>query len=207
MFKHFQHMKRTKLFSSGFTVLELLVVVAIIGILTAVVFGALGSSRDKGADKAIMENLHGIRTEADLYYTSNKNNYGTVFNSNNVASPASVVKCPVPTSTGTTLFDQLNNPNSKRISSAIAEANTRSGGTIGGSNAFYTNARCFSLGSTWAVAVTLKTDSSKSWCVDSNGAAKQENGDASATGPQSADGGTNSVFAGSALTTGQALCK
>ncbi len=61
--------------SSGFTLIELLVVIAIIGILAAVVLASLGSTRSKGKDAAIKEEMNSLRNEMensanDIGYTS-----------------------------------------------------------------------------------------------------------------------------------------
>ncbi len=63
---------------SGFTLIVLLVVIAIIGILSAVVLASLNAARSKGNDAAIQSNLSAIRTQAEIYYGSTGNNtYGT----------------------------------------------------------------------------------------------------------------------------------
>ncbi len=59
----------------GFTLIELLVVIAIIGILSSVVLASLNSARGKGADTAVQTNLDNLRTNAELYYTTNGNVY------------------------------------------------------------------------------------------------------------------------------------
>lgn len=53
----------------GFTLIELLVVVAIIGILSSVVIASLNDARGKGNIAAIKQNLTGIRTQAEIFYS------------------------------------------------------------------------------------------------------------------------------------------
>lgn len=61
----------------GFTLIELLVVIAIIGILSAVVLASLNTARSKGSDAAIISDIGGIRTQAQLYFNDHSN-YGPV---------------------------------------------------------------------------------------------------------------------------------
>ena len=68
------HNKRSR----GFTLIELLVVIAIIGILSAVVLASLNTARSKGNDAAIQSDLSTIQTQAEIYYGSNSNSYGTM---------------------------------------------------------------------------------------------------------------------------------
>jgi prepilin-type N-terminal cleavage/methylation domain-containing protein len=53
----------------GFTLMEMLVVIAIIGILAAVVFAALGSSRIKANDAKRVSNLKDIEAALAWYYS------------------------------------------------------------------------------------------------------------------------------------------
>lgn len=52
----------------GFTLIEMLVVVAIIGILSSVVLTALGPAREKAKDTRIIEELSQIRSLAETMY-------------------------------------------------------------------------------------------------------------------------------------------
>lgn len=63
--------------SKGFTLIELLVVIAIIGILSSVVLASLTTARTKGQDAAVQQQLSAMRSQAELYYSSNNNSYGT----------------------------------------------------------------------------------------------------------------------------------
>ncbi len=54
----------------GFTLLELLVVVAIIGLLATVVVVSLNSARGKGGDAGVKTNLLNIRGQAEILNTT-----------------------------------------------------------------------------------------------------------------------------------------
>ena len=64
----------------GFTLIELLVVIAIIGILSSVVLASVNTARGKGSNAAVKENLHGIRSQADIFYDNNGQSYVGVCN-------------------------------------------------------------------------------------------------------------------------------
>lgn len=59
----------------GFTLVEMVVVIAIIGILTAVVLTAVGGARVKARDARIISDMNQIRSFAEIKYT-NANSYG-----------------------------------------------------------------------------------------------------------------------------------
>ena len=52
----------------GFTLVELLVVISIIGVLSSVVFASLSSAKAKAKNAAIISNFATLRTHAELYY-------------------------------------------------------------------------------------------------------------------------------------------
>ncbi|HEY4503120.1 MAG TPA: type II secretion system protein [Candidatus Paceibacterota bacterium] len=66
-------MNQIKKRKSGFTIIELLVVVAIIGIMATVVIVALGPARTKARDARRVADIKGIYTAMQLYYAD----YGT----------------------------------------------------------------------------------------------------------------------------------
>ncbi len=59
----------------GFTLIELMIVVAIIGILASVVLTSLGKARSKAKDTAVMSELSGLRASAEIYATDNDDSY------------------------------------------------------------------------------------------------------------------------------------
>jgi len=64
--------------SRGFTLIELLVVIAIMGLLTSIVVTSLRDTRNNGIDTAVVKQLGEARTQAELYYHANGNNYSGV---------------------------------------------------------------------------------------------------------------------------------
>lgn len=57
----------------GFTLLELLIVCAIIAVLVVIVIAALNQARAKGSTTSVKSNMHTIANQAALYYTQNGN--------------------------------------------------------------------------------------------------------------------------------------
>ncbi len=61
----------TPIHKKGFTLLELLVVIALIGILSSIVLASLNRARDKSADTARMATMREIEKALNLYYSNN----------------------------------------------------------------------------------------------------------------------------------------
>jgi prepilin-type N-terminal cleavage/methylation domain-containing protein len=145
--------------NKGFTLIELLVVIAIIGILSSIVLASLNTARGKGADAAIKGNLEGIRVQAEMVYDS-KSCYGDGIAGTCAAAAFASGACAA---TAGTLFAE------STVRAAITSAGNASsnGGLAAGfcqSSANQTD---------WAIAMPLKTDATKSWCVDYTGASRQ----------------------------------
>src|SRR3989344_8049235 len=67
----------TKNKSRGFTIIELLVVVAIIAVLASIVLINVNAIRNKASDAKTKAQMSALRAAAATYYDSNSNNYGT----------------------------------------------------------------------------------------------------------------------------------
>ncbi len=147
--------------SRGFTLIELLVVIAIIGILAGIVLASLGSARSRGGDAAVQNDLSSIRRQAELYANSNGYVYGT--------AGAASTTCAI--GTASTLFADT------VIMAAMNGARTAGGGSIGCSYNQTSN--------TWMVAATLKSDSTKAWCISSTGSSTQITWNSALTAPNS----------------------
>ena len=149
-------------FKKGFTLLELLVVVAIIGLLTSIVLVSLSNSKNKGADAGVKSNLNTIRGMSELFYANN----GNSFLPTGGIPLAITTPCPTYLLAGTNMLQK-----DKIIADAIAEALKRGTGNA-----------CYNSSLNWAVAVTLRSSDGTtsgssntlpdSWCVDSGGASK-----------------------------------
>ena len=153
-------------FKKGFTLIELLVVVAIIGILASVVLASLNTSRAKGGDAAIKENLFNLRSQAELIHASS-GCYGD-------GTPVTDTTCAA-FAEGTCTFGVGNGSDNFLFANSIIKAQIQAATNASGAAA---NGVCSAeaSGSAWAVAVTLKSNTGAAWCVDSTGAAKSFTG-------------------------------
>jgi len=60
-------------YNKGFTLIEMLVVVAVIGLLSSVILTALGPAKDKAKDSRIIQEVNQVRDLAETYYNGNYN--------------------------------------------------------------------------------------------------------------------------------------
>ena len=146
-----------KIYSKGFKLIELLVVVAIIGILASVVLASLNSARAKGNDAKIKGQLSSIRAAAEIFYSTN-NNYGTATLTGTFTGATIGANCGGSAST-TTAADFWSNSDSGLFN--LTSGSNYPSGTAG---------VCSSNGSAWAVSAKLSTGGF--WCVDSTGASR-----------------------------------
>ncbi len=146
-------MKFNKSSKAGFTLLELLVVVAIIGILTAIILASTQASRNKGIDAAIKSNLGVIRNQGEIFYNTNTDSPDTYTNvcTNGTVGGAMGIGAGV-------LAAAKDNH--------LGSYGTNTTGTL-------TTATCNDSSGAWAAEVPLTT-SGHMWCVDSTSAARDE---------------------------------
>ncbi len=145
----------------GFTLLELLIVISIIGILSSIIIFFVQDAKKRGADSGIKQDLALIKTQAALFLSENNNRYTT-----SIVGPSSST-CLVPLSAGSPYMLARDTA----IHDAIAQAVKLSGRTTVSNNR-YVYSYCYNSQNAWAVAVTLRSNANISWCVDHTGVSK-----------------------------------
>jgi prepilin-type N-terminal cleavage/methylation domain-containing protein len=142
---------------TGFSLVEIMAVVSIVGILIAVVFASFGTTRAKAVDKAIKSTLMGIQLRAvglfEQYgcYTWSGGNCSA----GTSPSPSFYVSCDSGQLTGYMFRD----PN---VLAMLTEVGNRGGG---GLSSLLCSVSYDKL--SWAVAAPLKSDPVMHYCVDS----------------------------------------
>jgi prepilin-type N-terminal cleavage/methylation domain-containing protein len=145
--------------SSGFTLIEILVTVAIIAILATVVLASLGAARSRGNDSAIQSNLRNAVGQGEIFWntnTVNPNSYIGVCTNGGVGSPA------------------VNGVGNAVLTAANLDGlSSYAIGAIGTTS----TATCNNNASAWAAEAPLTSyGANQMWCVDSTGKSKQEPG-------------------------------
>jgi prepilin-type N-terminal cleavage/methylation domain-containing protein len=132
----------------GFSLLELLMVITIIGVLTTVILNAISNARARSYDSKVKQQLTSFRTAAEVYFTNQSpNSYG----------PPSI-RCD------SGLFSDTNAVNG-RPGIYIAAGNLPNN----------TQVVCGSSDSAFAVKATLYSGS-RYWCVDNTGVSRLVSG-------------------------------
>jgi len=76
-----------KLKSGGFSLIELLIVITIIGLLSTIILSSVSNSRARAYDSKIKQQLSSFRTAAEIYFI-NQGGYGPM--SNDCTDPSSI---------------------------------------------------------------------------------------------------------------------
>jgi prepilin-type N-terminal cleavage/methylation domain-containing protein len=76
--------------SKGFTIIELIVVIAIIAVLAAIVLVNVASYSVKSKNVAVKENMHTLSVSSVVYFEQNPNNHGSDFTTISLASTSAL---------------------------------------------------------------------------------------------------------------------
>jgi prepilin-type N-terminal cleavage/methylation domain-containing protein len=133
--------------SKGFTIIELIVVIAIIAVLAAIVLVNVTSYINKGKDAAAEGNLASMITASNVWYDDSSGGNGSYLNwtagypgCNEGSAPSFMSSCNALENAGYAV---------------IATCDT---------------AKCLGTPTKWCASVTSKVNTTKSFCVDSTGA-------------------------------------
>ena len=127
----------------GFTLVELLVVVVIIGLLASIILVNLNISRNRAKNNVIRENLYSLKLAAELEYDDNDSYAGVCYDGDGAEPDDDDISGAADT-------------NFLRIRTAI---NSQGG----------TTRLCHDIATKWCAEVTGMPYNSEDWCADSAG--------------------------------------
>ena len=134
--------------SLGFSLVELLIVITIIGILSTIILNSLSNSRAKAYDSKVKQQLSGFRTATEIYFANQSpNGYG----------PATI-------GCDGGIFNNVDAPNGTP-GLYIEDGNLPD----------FVDIKCSSTDSAYAVKATLYSGN-EYWCVDNKGTSRMISG-------------------------------
>lgn len=129
----------------GFTIIEIIVVIAIISVLSSIVMVNVTKYTTTSKDVAVQANMAGLPTSATVFFESH-GGYGSF--------------CEGGSPSVDSIFAQISAMAGKEYDCKQNDA------TI-------LNACCHDEDSEWAACIQLTTNSAKAWCIDSSGAKRE----------------------------------
>jgi len=149
----------------GFSLIELLVVISIVTLLSSIVFSNIRTARERSQDNSIIQQLHQLRNQAEIYRTTQPGYYGsrvmgyaenTYWECQNSSANQTMFGDSKIAEFVTAITEQANaDTTTRRIHCAVGNENNDS----------------------WAFAVPLINPASGTtgWCIDSSGNSKPVN--------------------------------
>jgi prepilin-type N-terminal cleavage/methylation domain-containing protein len=155
----------------GFTLLELLIVIAIIGVLASIVMASLNSSRNKAAASFVKQQADQIKKEFELYYQNN-GVYGNTSARNN-ASPLRGIGYAGSTVVGPgDCWDPIRGNSFTKLYEMVGKGITNTNSPTGGNDIWCVLS---DDGQRYAIAFLNMKSGPITYCFDSSGNIKESN--------------------------------